>query len=89
MISLLLINLNPRGREIIPQIIPTVVVTLNMYNGSFKNPAIENDAINERNPSTKRTDLIGFSFGFSFIFGIIIVTYNNGPHIYNYPTSIK
>ena len=74
MMSPLLFSLNPRGIEIIPQIIPIAVVTLKMYNGSFKKPYKETDAINERNPSTKRTDFIGFSFGFSFIFWIIIVS---------------
>jgi len=65
MISLISISVNPRGRAIIPQIIPTAVITLNMNNCSFKMPANENAAMKERNPSTKRTDLIGFSFGSS------------------------
>ncbi len=77
MISLILISLNPRGRAIIPQIIPTAVIILNVNNSSFKKPANANVAINERNPSTNRTDFIGFSFGFSFIFGIIIVSIDN------------
>ncbi len=88
MISPLLISLNPRGIEIIPQIKPTAVVTLNMNTDSFKKPANENAAINERNPSTKRTDFIGFSFGLSFIFGVIILSTDNLNLIYNYPAAI-
>ena len=68
------ISLNPIGREIIPQIIPTAVVTLNRYNGSFKKPANDNVKINERNPSTKRTHFIGFSLRVSMIFCSIIVS---------------
>jgi hypothetical protein len=88
MMSPLLMSLNPRGKAIIPQITPTDVVTLNMNNDSFKKPANENAAINERNPSTKRTDFIGFSFGISFIFGIIIGSNVNCSYLTNNPTAI-
>ena len=86
--SPLLTSLNPKGIEIIPHIIPTAVVTLKKYNGSSKKTANVNAAINERNPSTKRTDFMGFSFGFSFIFCIIIQSIDNCTYVSNYPGAI-
>ncbi len=88
MMSPLLISLNPIGIEIIPQMIPTAVVTLKKYNGSFKKPANANVAMNDRNPSTKRTDFMEFSFGFSSIFCIINLSIDNCTYVSNYPAAI-